>query len=147
MTAFRYMGAALLLSAFASTALADPCQAIPDGMARKTELRVPQEVVGPVLYVGDGDGLCVAGAPGREADPRTWVEIRLQDFYAPELSQPGGLEAKAALTKITKGKRVGCMGGHYSYDRLVARCTDLNGNSLGDLMRKAGVAEGGNGHD
>lgn len=33
---------------------------------------------------------------------------------------------------------------HRSYDRVVATCT-INGRSVADLMRKAGVVEGGNG--
>lgn len=143
------MSRTILLSvclwAAATAALADPCKAIPDFETARIDLRIPQEVVGPVVYVGDGDSLCVARTPGQERDPKTWVEVRLQDFFAPELSEPGGREAKAALARITEGMRVGCDGSHYSYDRLVARCTDLKGNSLGDLMRKAGVPEGGNG--
>jgi hypothetical protein len=52
-------------------------------------------VSGPVVYVGDGDSLCVAVGQG----PANWVEIRLEDFYAPELHSPTGPAAKAALER------------------------------------------------
>lgn len=95
---------------------------------------------GPVAYVGDGDSLCVAMGQG----PGAWVEVRLADFYAPELSAPGGRQAKAALARIAMGQRVQCIAQHRSYDRVVAVCT-VQGVSLGERMRSAGVTEGGNG--
>lgn len=95
---------------------------------------------GPVVYVGDGDSLCVALGP----EPQHWAEVRLADFYAPELAQPGGQEAKAALARIAKGRRVECLAQHRSHDRVVAKCK-LQGRGLGALMRAAGVREGGNG--
>ncbi|MDZ4373404.1 MAG: nuclease [Phenylobacterium sp.] len=94
---------------------------------------------GPVTYVGDGDSLCVAIG----ASPAEWVEVRVSDFYAPELREPGGREAKAALERIAKGREVECQAIRQSYDRVVALCT-LEGRTLGDLMRAAGVSEGGN---
>ncbi|WP_293462986.1 hypothetical protein [Phenylobacterium sp.] len=87
--------------------------------------------------MGDGDSLCVA-------DARGLIEVRLADFYAPELNKPGGRQAKAALERIAMGRQVTCKAGRRSYDRVVARCT-LGGISLGDRMRRAGVEEGGNG--
>ena len=42
------------------------------------------------------------------------------------------------------GRRAVCRADHLSYDRVVARC-EIGGRSVGDLMRAAGVAEGGNG--
>jgi len=95
---------------------------------------------GPVVYVGDGDGLCVALGQG----PGAWVEVRLADFYAPELHEAGGPSAKAALEEITMGQRVSCVADHRSYDRIVATCS-LQGQDLGDMMRAAGIAEGGRG--
>lgn len=129
------MRLALLTAAFASlplAALADPCTAPlpPAGTPFQ----------GIVRYVGDGDSLCV----GNSSDPSTWVEVRVADFYAPELSSPGGEAAKAALSRIVKGRLVQCVAGHRSYDRVVAECR-IGGSSLGDLMRRAGVKEGGNG--
>ncbi len=95
---------------------------------------------GPVRYVGDGDSLCV----GPSADPATWIEVRLANFYAPELSAPGGGAAKAMLETIARGKTVNCRAGKRSYDRVVAQCR-LDGADLGDLLRRRGVTEGGNG--
>ncbi len=132
--------------AWASPALADPCKAIPDRGPAPIWAKPGYSVTGPVRYIADGDGLCV----GASADPETWVEIRLADFYAPELRDPGGAAAKAALERITRGRTLSCVaqrgqGGRVlSYDRLIAVCR-LGGVSLGDLMRRSGVAEGGNG--
>lgn len=123
----------------ATAAVADPCKAIPDGRPAPLAL-LRSSFEGPVTYVGDGDSLCV----GLGSSPSEWVEVRLSDFYAPELSEPGGSEAKAALERIVKGRWVECRPIRQSYDRLVAHCM-LNGRSIGDLMRRAGVREGGNG--
>jgi len=128
--------AALLVS---TPALADPCKLIPDTGPMSSWLR-GGTFQGPVSYVGDGDGLCIALGP----DPSRWVEVRLADFYAPELREPGGRQAKATLDRLTAGKVVRCVGQKRSYDRVVAYCT-VGGRSLGDLMRAAGVREGGRG--
>jgi endonuclease YncB( thermonuclease family) len=93
---------------------------------------------GPVAYVGDGDSLCVATGPG----PRHWIEVRIADFYAPELSTPEGRRAKAVLERIAMGRRLTCTADHRSYDRIVAACR-LNGVSIGQRLREAGVREGG----
>ena len=95
---------------------------------------------GPVVYIGDGDSLCVAVGPTQS----DWVEVRLADFYARELAAPGGREAKSALGRIAMGKRVECVAEHRSNDRVVAVCT-VQGVSLGDRMRAAGIAPGGRG--
>jgi endonuclease YncB( thermonuclease family) len=95
---------------------------------------------GPVSYIGDGDSLCVAVGVG----PENWVEVRLADFYSPELKADGGTSAKATLERIASGRRVTCTADHPSYDRIVARCT-IGNRSIGDLMRAAGIREGGNG--
>ncbi|MBL8773894.1 MAG: thermonuclease family protein [Phenylobacterium sp.] len=126
-------------SLLATAALADPCKAIPDRGPMPAHLAPGRTFTGPVTYVGDGDSLCVA--LGRS--PSEWVEVRLADFYAPELQAPGGEQAKAMLDRIVRGREVSCVAQHRSYDRLVAVCR-LRGSSLGDLMRRAGVREGGN---
>lgn len=131
------LGAFLLL---ATIAQADPCKAVPDHGPAPAYLSPGSEFAGPVVYVGDGDGYCVALGP----DPMQWVEVRAADFYAVELHQPGGAEAKATLERLVKGRRVNCVAEHRSHDRVVAVCR-LNGVSVGDLMRRAGVPEGGNG--
>lgn len=124
--------AAGLLLASAGTALADPCEGKlpPKGT----------EFSGTVRYVGDADSLCV----GNSADPATWVEVRVADFYGPELNEPGGRQAKHTLERVAKGRRAVCVAQHRSYDRVVAVCT-ISGQSVGDLMRASGVREGGRG--
>ncbi|MBB4147524.1 thermonuclease family protein [Sphingobium scionense] len=95
--------------------------------------------------MGDGDGFCV----GQTADPHEWIEVRLADFNAPELHTPGGPAAKAVLERLAFQREVVCTsergrGGRVrSFDRVIARCR-IGGASLGDLLRQAGVAEGGN---
>lgn len=92
---------------------------------------------GVVDYVMDGDSICVRTASGL-------VEVRIADFNAPELKEAGrGARAKAAMKSIALGRRVECLADHRSYDRMVSVCR-LNGVSLGDLMRGAGIEEGGN---
>jgi micrococcal nuclease len=131
----------LLVAAFlaaATAAQADPCKAIPDRGPAPADLRRGAVFEGRVVYVGDGDSLCVA----RGLTQSNWVEVRLEDFYAPELREPAGRQAKDALTRVAFGRRLQCRAIRQSYDRMVASCT-LNGVSVGDLMRRAGVAEGG----
>jgi micrococcal nuclease len=128
------------LSLIAGAALADPCKAIPDKGPMPAFLHRGAVFSGPVTYVGDGDGLCVAVG----AAPDQWVEVRLADFYAPELSEPGGREAKRALETLVMGKTASCVSEKQSYDRVVARC-QLDGVSIGDRLRRGGAAEGGRG--
>jgi endonuclease YncB( thermonuclease family) len=122
----------------APAALADPCRAIPDHGPAPAYAAPGATFSGPVTYVGDGDSLCVATG----ADPSRWVEVRLADFYAPELHDPAGPAAKQALERMVLGRRLTCQADHQSYDRMVSRCT-LGGRSVGDLLRAAGVPEGG----
>ncbi|MGX1801850.1 thermonuclease family protein, partial [Brevundimonas naejangsanensis] len=124
---------------FATPVLADPCKRIPNRGPMPPELAPGRTFAGPVVYVGDGDSLCVETIPRRGGDG--WVEVRLADFYAPELSEPGGRAARDALNDIAMRRRVSCTAGRRSYDRVVARCT-LTGVSLGDLLRRRGVREG-----
>lgn len=131
----------LLALALASAASADPCKAIPDEGPMPADLRPGATFAGPVVRVLDGDSLCVAR---RSGGPASWVEVRLADFYAPEAGSSGGPAAKAALERIALGKHVICLAGARTYDRVAARCT-INGASIGNLMRRAGVREGGNG--
>jgi len=139
------MRSTLILATFfllyASGAHADPCT------APVTGYKAGAVVTGPVRYVGDADSLCIGQGP----DPKTWIEIRLADFYGPELNAPGGVAAKQTLVDLANGKEAVCTVQHsdrgpktYSYDRLIAQCR-VDGASLGDLMRRAGVREGGNG--
>jgi micrococcal nuclease len=132
--------AGLLALALPGLALADPCRAIPDHGPAPAYLHRGAEFSGRVAYVGDGDSLCVALGPS----PAAWVEVRLADFYAPELHGAGGEAAKAALVRLAYGRRVECVADHQSYDRIVATCW-LNGRSLGDLLASTGEAQGGRG--
>jgi endonuclease YncB( thermonuclease family) len=130
---------ALALAALASAAHADPCKAIPDHGTAPSYLHRGATFSGEVVYVGDGDSLCVAVGSG----PEKWVEVRLADFYAPELHAAGGEEAKATLARLTYGRQATCIADHQSYDRMVAVCR-VDGRSIGAMMRAAGVQEGGN---
>lgn len=134
---FLILAAALI----ASPALADPCKAVPDKGPAPAWLKRGAEFSGRVVYVGDGDSLCV---DARGVGPAGWVEVRLADFYAPELHDAGGAEAKRELERIAKGRRVECIAQKQSYDRIVAACL-LNGRSLGVMMEGAGIEEGGRG--
>lgn len=138
-----YLQRALVVVALcvcATEARADPCDAIPERGPLPTYLTSGSSFAGPVVYVGDGDSLCVAVGDG----PRSWVEVRLADFYAPELQGPGGAEAKRALERIAMGKRATCIAYQRSYDRIVASCT-VGGRSVGERMTMEGIREGGNG--
>ena len=123
---------------YAAPAHADPCEGT-------LPTRAGVQFSGIVRSVGDGDGLGV----GRTADPNEWIEVRLADFNAPELHTPGGPAAKAALERLALQREVICASEHghggrvRSFDRVIARCR-ISGASLGDLLRQAGVAEGGN---
>ncbi|MBX3480111.1 MAG: nuclease [Caulobacter sp.] len=131
--------------AIAAPARADPCKAISDSGRLPPGWTPRQAFSGTVRYVGDGDSLCVRLAP---ADPPAlWVEVRLGDFNAPELHDPGGAAARDALVRVAMGRRVDCLGDHVSFDRLVATCRLASGKAagvgLGDLMRAEGIVEGG----
>jgi micrococcal nuclease len=93
---------------------------------------------GTVHAVLDGDTICVS----EKAYFKNWVKVRLADFNAPELDRPGGEAAQAALEGIAKGKRVVCVSGGRSLDRVVARCTIVK-KGLGAFMREAGIEPGG----
>lgn len=143
--AMRLMLAAFLLL-ISTPALADPCKAIPDRGPPPSWAKPGFIVAGQVRYVGDGDSICV----GKTADPATWVEIRLADFYAPELNEPGGREAKALLERVARGQPASCTavrgkgGRAVSYDRLIATCR-VRGEGLAQALRRAGAVEGGRG--
>lgn len=126
------IAAACFVGAWTAPALADPCEgALPPKGAK---------FAGIVRYVVDGDGLCV----GPANRPDRWIEIRLSDFYAPELNEPGGRDAKRRLERIAKGRRLMCHAGRRTYDRVVATCT-LGGQPIGALLRHDGGIEGGRG--
>src|SRR5690606_2502435 len=61
-------------------------QGDPDKGPMPTYLGRGASFAGPIVYVGDGDSLCVGVGSG----PQAWVEVRLADFYAPELKYASG---------------------------------------------------------
>lgn len=127
----------------AGAASADPCKAIPDKGQLPAYLSKGKVFAGPVPYVADGDGLCIE--TGRLGDRQAWVEVRLGDYYAGELHDEGGQEAKDTLSRIVRGRRVVCTSqGRKTYDRVVAVCR-MGGVSLGDRMKSAGIPEAGRG--
>lgn len=134
----------MILLMLAAAALAWPAVASADPCEGALPRRAGESFSGVVRYVGDGDGLCV----GQSSDPATWIEVRLADFNAPELNAEGGAAAKAALERIAISRTVHCIAGGgrsrrvISYDRVIAVCR-IGGRPLGDLMREAGVEEGG----
>ncbi len=99
-----------------------------------------QTFAGTARIVHDGDTLCIGPGPGHG----TWVKVRLADFYAPELGEPGGKRATQALREITAGAWITCRADHRSYDRIVAVCM-INGKPIGDLMNDQGAPQGGRG--
>lgn len=104
------------------------------------ELAPGRRFEGPVVYVGDGDSLCV----GLGRAPDRWVEVRLADVYAPELDEPRGRQAKTVLEQVAMGRRITCVAGKRSYDRVVATCR-LEGRLLSDRLHAAGAPVGGRG--
>ena len=134
------LGAFAAFALAAGSASADPCTAIPDRGPPPAWIKPGAQFSGLVWYVGDGDSICV-GATG---DPSTWVEVRLEDFYAPELSEPGGSAAKAVMERLAAGQTATCQvtttGRRISYDRVVATCR-VRGRDLADQMREQGVVE------
>jgi hypothetical protein len=138
----RFAAALMALAlALPAAARADDCTAIPDDGTIPAYLSLGRPFAGPVVAVIDGDSLCVAVGERKGDD---WVEVRLADFYAPEISSPTGPAARAALQSIAMGKQASCVAGLGIYDRVAARC-QIDGQAIGDLMRTAGIAEGGDG--
>lgn len=133
--------AALVISflAFAAPAHADPCEAPVAGY------KPGQKIIGLVWYAGDGDSLCVGPSP----NPSTWIEIREARWFAPELNEPGGRQAKKAMDRLV-GHRAICTverghnGSTRSHDRVIAACS-VDGQPIGRIMARAGVAQGGRG--
>lgn len=122
----------------ASPVVADPCEG-------RLPSRAGETFSGTVRYVGDGDSLCV----GPSTSPNTWIEVRLADFDAPELSQPGGRQGRDTLVGIAMGRAATCTavrgrsGRVVSHDRVIAVCR-LGSRSVGDLLRREGARQGGN---
>lgn len=132
------MAGGLALSA--SSALADPCEAVTESGPTPQHLRPGATLSGSVVLIIDGDSLCVATGSGEQ----TWVEVRLADFNAPETSQSAGPAAKAALSRVAFGQEANCVAQGRTYDRIAAICR-INGRTIGELLRAADIPQGGNG--
>ena len=89
-------------------------------------------------------GLVVPPAYTGSLDAALALVIRVLPGWWPGFQKNRTDNPKAALSRIVMGRRVECVAGKRSYDRVVASCT-LGGRSVGDLMRAAGIREGGRG--
>jgi micrococcal nuclease len=127
--------AIILMALIGSPALADPCA----GPLPKRGTAI----LGTVIHIIDGDSICVAPA-GTERDASSWIEIRVEDYSAPERGEPGGADATRIARRTVLNRTVRCIAGRRSYDRVVATCTlQGGGGTIGDAMRRAGAPEGG----
>jgi endonuclease YncB( thermonuclease family) len=129
---------AILGTSLHGAAFADPCEA-------ELPTKAGAVFAGTIKYVGDGDSLCV----GTGSKGSAWVEVRLADFDAPELSTKEGKRGKGILEREAMGKAVSCTvtkgrsGKTTTYDRVLAVCR-VGGVTIGDMLRRAGAPTGGN---
>ena len=103
-------------------------------MERLTVCAIAALIILPpsVCYALDG--------PARVVDGDTLVidhqRIRIQNFNAPEMNEPGGPEARAKMQALTSGHIVHCdPKARDKYARIVARCS-VDGVDLGKAMRR-----------
>lgn len=129
--------AAAIGLAWPAIAVADPCEGV---LPRNAGVRF----TGTVRYVVDGDGFCV----GASADPSTWIEVRTADFNAAEYSTREGRDGQRLAQAALMGQPIVCTstagrsGRVITYDRVLAVCS-VRGRRVRDILRAAGVAEGG----
>jgi endonuclease YncB( thermonuclease family) len=127
-----------LIVAWALPAHADPCEG-------KLPSKLGTVFTGTVRYVVDGDGFCV----GSSSDPNTWIEVRMADFDAPELSTNEGKRGKDILAREIANREISCTtskgrsGKTTTYDRVLAVC-QVNGSRVADMLARAGALTGGN---
>lgn len=98
----------------------------------KKPRKAPEVFHGTVVRVIDGDTFWVER-------PNRTDKIRLRYVDAPELKQPGGLEAKDAAESLVLGKRVSVLVSGKSYGRYVGQVT-VNGVNLGEELILQGQA-------
>ncbi len=87
----------------------------------------------------------LSGRPTRITDGDTFrfgqVRVRLQGIDAPEMSSPGGAQARRHLAALIGEGVVRCDDtGQRSYARVVAICATADGRDLGASMVEAGWA-------
>ena len=88
-----------------------------------------QEIRG-VARVIDGDTIQVSS-----------LRIRIHALHAPEMDEPGGVAAKAAMKEIVGRQPVTCRPVDLDrYGRTVADCRNAAGQDLAEAMISAGVA-------
>lgn len=135
----RLIAILMLAAVTSASALADPCNApLPKDGDRF--LGSGDQFIGWVTYIIDGDSFCVSTTT--PATSQSSFEVRLGDFSAPE---PGGREAKEALSKLALGQKVECWPDDQDkLNRVVAVCT-LCRENIGNLLRAQGVQESGRG--
>src|SRR5262245_26005445 len=102
----------LLLCALVSCAHAEPLKTIQ----------------GPA-YVIDGDTVVVDG-----------IRVRLKGVDSPELSHPGGPEAKSAMQEIVGASLTCQLTGERTHGREVGWCYNNSGNDIGAAIILAGRA-------
>lgn len=88
--------------------------------------------------------LCLLGALAVDGDTikhRPDPNIRIFGIDAPEMRDPGGPQAKAALSEMIAGQELSCTPRYFDkYDRLVAVCLLPDGRDIACEMVKAGHA-------
>ena len=92
--------------------------------------------------------LCITGAVAIHGDtlrldgPGKDLRLRLWGISAPEIRDPGGVEASRALASLIEGQPLSCdLMDVDRYDRPVVRCDLPSGADLGCEMIRAGHAE------
>ena len=96
---------------------------------------VAAEITGTVTHVRDGNTIEVDG-----------TAIRLQGIAAPEMDEPGGLEAATYMLQLVRGQEVTCeLTGERSYDRLIGTCRlvetpTVGGGDIGAMIISVGLA-------
>lgn len=106
-----------------------------------TKPRAREHFAGQVVRVYDGDTLTLQRSGCGN------INVRLQNWNAPELKEPFGWTQREALTSLAKYRRAQCVvvrgrRGYSSHGRPIARCS-VRGRDLGESMRGLGFAEGG----
>lgn len=92
-------------------------------------------VTGTVVWVSDGDSLTL-----RPADGGAPIAVRLWGIDAPEICQPGGAEARAALQALVRGRTVTLEPmGRDAHGRLLARVR-VGGVDVGERLVRDGHA-------
>lgn len=113
---------------------ADPCAA-----------QIGPPIIGWARAV-DGDTLVLTGQPLAAGQPLGLAyhkaRIRLRNFNAPELSDPGGTAAKQALESLVEGYEVTCLPvARDKYARWVASCSTADTPDLAAAMKAMGITQ------